>query len=223
MYPFRGSKGYERGHSVSVRWHTPEQGTRRDAGAHHADGPSWSLWSPSGRGLGWWRTAAGAPPRRSTPAAGYASGVVVGRLRRVGFLLAATRPAEDAYAVAPTRRADASGISWSRVTVAVRGMRRRCCGSACASRRRRRGVGAVAGVEGLPSDPPCYARTAGAAPCWGRLSHPRARGVTQDGCRPICAHLLLFPRATRLLHAAFGCLSGRAPARCSSQVRTADS
>src|SRR5215510_4229039 len=40
---------------------------------------------------------------------------------------------------------------------------------------------------------------------------------------PICAYLPLFPRAPRLLHAAFGRLSGRAQARCSNQVRTVDS
>jgi hypothetical protein len=40
---------------------------------------------------------------------------------------------------------------------------------------------------------------------------------------PIGAYLPLFPRAPRLLHAAFGRLSGRAQARCSSQVRTMDS
>jgi len=43
------------------------------------------------------------------------------------------------------------------------------------------------------------------------------------GPKPISANLPLFPRAPRLLHAAFCCLSGCAPARCSSQVRTADS
>jgi hypothetical protein len=43
------------------------------------------------------------------------------------------------------------------------------------------------------------------------------------GNRPICAYLPLFPRTPRLLHAAFGRLSGRAQARCSSQVRTVDS
>src|SRR4029434_3690986 len=101
----------------SVCWHTSEKGARRDAGAHQADGPSWSLRSPSGRVLGWWRTAAGAPPRRGTPAAGGASGVVVGRRQRAGSLLASTHPSEGAYAVALTRRAGASGTSWSRVTV----------------------------------------------------------------------------------------------------------
>ena len=44
-----------------------------------------------------------------------------------------------------------------------------------------------------------------------------------EGIWPISANLPLFPRALRLLQAAFCCLSGCAPARCSSQVRTADS
>jgi len=40
---------------------------------------------------------------------------------------------------------------------------------------------------------------------------------------PISANLPLCPRAPRLLHAAFCCLSGHAQARWSSQVRTVDS
>jgi hypothetical protein len=48
-------------------------------------------------------------------------------------------------------------------------------------------------------------------------------GGDSGGYGPISANLPLFPRALRLLHAAFCCLSGCAPARCSSQVRTADS
>ena len=175
MYPCWDAKGYEPGHSVPVCWHTPEKGAHRDAGAYQADGPSGSLRSPSGRVLGWWRTAAPAPPRRGMPAAGCVSGIVVGRLRRCGLPSSRPlRPSKDAYAVAPTRRAGASGTSWSRVTVAVYGMRRRCCGSACASRRHRRGADAVAGMEGLPSEPACCARTAGADPGWGRRSHTRA-------------------------------------------------
>src|SRR5262249_41823435 len=51
------------------------------------------------------------------------------------------------------------------------------------------------------------------ASMWGR----------PGGRRTICAYLPLFPRAPRLLHAAFGRLSGRAQARCSSHVRTVDS
>jgi len=43
-----------------------------------------------------------------------------------------------------------------------------------------------------------------------------------EGLPPISANLPLFPRASHLLHAAFCCLSGQAPARCSSQVRTVD-
>jgi hypothetical protein len=49
------------------------------------------------------------------------------------------------------------------------------------------------------------------------------RSVDREGDCPISANLPLFPRALRLLQAAFCCLSGCAPARCSSQVRTADS
>ena len=52
-----------------------------------------------------------------------------------------------------------------------------------------------------------------------RRSPPR-RMACSWGRVPISANLPLFPRAPRLLHAAFGCLSGRAQARCSSQVRT---
>ena len=40
---------------------------------------------------------------------------------------------------------------------------------------------------------------------------------------PISANLPLCPRAPRLLHAAFCCLSGHAQARWASQVRTVDS
>ena len=43
------------------------------------------------------------------------------------------------------------------------------------------------------------------------------------GRRTISANLPLFPHAPGLLHATFGRLSGRARARCSSQVRTVDS
>jgi 3-mercaptopyruvate sulfurtransferase SseA len=43
------------------------------------------------------------------------------------------------------------------------------------------------------------------------------------GARTISAHLPLFPHAPHLLQAAFCCLSGRAQARCASQVRTVDS
>jgi len=43
------------------------------------------------------------------------------------------------------------------------------------------------------------------------------------GEAPISANLPLCPRAPRLLHAAFCCLSGHAQARWASQVRTVDS
>jgi hypothetical protein len=62
---------------------------------------------------------------------------------------------------------------------------------------------------------------------WGRperLPQGARKGVAWGGgVRPISVNLLLFPRALRLLHAAFCCRYGCAPARCSSQVRTADS
>ena len=47
--------------------------------------------------------------------------------------------------------------------------------------------------------------------------------VEHEGYDPISAHLPLFPHAPHLLQAAFCCLSGRAQARCASQVRTVDS
>ena len=58
----------------------------------------------------------------------------------------------------------------------------------------------------------------------GPLPSRGARRLVLPGWgEPICAYLPLFPCALRLLHAAFGRLSGRAQARCSSQVRTVDS
>jgi len=58
-----------------------------------------------------------------------------------------------------------------------------------------------------------------------RLQHARrfSRRRFLEGVTLISANLPLFPRVLRLLHAAFGRLSGRAQARCSSQVRTVDS
>ncbi len=47
--------------------------------------------------------------------------------------------------------------------------------------------------------------------------------AVEGGGTPISANLPLFPRAPRLLHAAFCCLSGHAQARWPSQVRTVDS
>ena len=44
-----------------------------------------------------------------------------------------------------------------------------------------------------------------------------------EGVETISANLPLCPRAPRLLHVAFCCLSGHAQARWSSQVRTVDS
>jgi hypothetical protein len=58
------------------------------------------------------------------------------------------------------------------------------------------------------------ARTPSAAPPEARIAR---------GAGPISAHLPLFPHAPHLLQAAFCCLSGRAQARCASQVRTVDS
>jgi len=52
---------------------------------------------------------------------------------------------------------------------------------------------------------------------------PPPRCTPAGGRQPISANLPLCPRAPRLLHAAFCCLSGHAQARWASQVRTVDS
>jgi len=58
------------------------------------------------------------------------------------------------------------------------------------------------------------------------LPNQPLKGIVGDigrGTCPISANLPLCPRAPRLLHAAFCCLSGHAQARWASQVRTVDS
>ena len=151
-----------RGHTVT------REPTRQTDRQGRCGAPPGGCWAGGGR-LPLRRQAGACQQQDASVGSSWAVYGVVGCLPRVHFALP-----RNAYAVAPTRRAGASGTSWSRVTVAVYGMRRRCCGSACASRRHRRGADAVAGMEGLPSEPACCARTAGADPGWGRRSHTRA-------------------------------------------------
>ena len=58
---------------------------------------------------------------------------------------------------------------------------------------------------------------------WAVANDASGVATLVERVQPISANLPLFPRAPRLLHAAFCCLSGHAQARWPSQVRTVDS